>query len=210
MPVSRTARSRPQPAGPSTFHVPVPSTQPCRRQGPSLPPAPPRAPSPGSHSAQETHSLQDPFSRALGPGASVQQGWTRSLGCEAHKSRPHGGDCGGGNLHPCEHLLDPRSCCSRTATRRQNLGGPRRPGGTEAAEGGGRSRGSMGGAAHGRPGGLAWTLPTGTWGGGGGPKRRGPAPPLPCSPIPPRSAPEPSGLISLVRVFFSYNLLLYA
>lgn len=35
----------------------------------------------------------------------------------------------------------------------------------------------------------------------GGPERRGPALPRPCSPLPPRSAPEPSGLISLVRVF---------
>lgn len=149
-------------------------------------PHPPCAPSPGSHSAQETHSLQDPFSRALGPGASVQQGWTRSLECQAHKSRPHSGDSGGGCLHPCEHLLDPRSCCPRMATRRQHLGGPRRQEGTEAAEEGGRSRGSVGGAAHGRPGGLAWTLPTWTWGGGRGTRapRASPAAALLASPSP--------------------------
>lgn len=43
--------------------------------------------------------------------------------------------------------------------------------------------------------------PPGRGVGVGGPERRGPALPRPCSPLPPRSAPEPSGLISLVRVF---------
>lgn len=91
-------------------HFPHPCAKHAALQapGPIPPPHPPCAPSPGSHSAQETHSLQDPFSRALGPSASVQQGWTRSLECEAHKSWPHGGDSGGGgSLHPCEYLLDP-------------------------------------------------------------------------------------------------------
>lgn len=145
--ISRAAPSRPEPLGPSTFHIPGPSPQPHRARVHHTRPHPDR--SQVVSLQRKTHSLQDLFSRVL-------EGGLESGECETHKQWPCGGDAWGRRSPECPHLGTAPGTALETR-RRQRLQK--------------RSlRWSVGGAPRDGPGGPEWTLPIRTWGRDGEPK----------------------------------------